>query len=81
MKIAPFDRLRVLAASKSRCSTGFRSKSNVVSYGKLTYIARGCRARLRRPYLPPGVDEFAQRRMMLLAASGGSWNRYDFPVL
>ena len=25
------------------------------------------------------VDEFAQRRRKPLVASGGPWNRYDFP--
>jgi hypothetical protein len=29
--------------------------------------------------LPPEVDESAQRRRLLLVASEGPWNCYDFP--
>jgi len=47
--------------------------------GGAPYVDKKGRARLWRPYLPSGVDELARRRRSLLVASGGPWNRYDFP--
>jgi hypothetical protein len=53
---------------------GFRSKSNVGGYGNPPYIAR-------KGTIPAacGVDGLTECHGLLLVASGGPWNCYDFP--
>ena len=58
---------------------GFRSDSKIGGYGNPPYIARGCRAGFYTRRL--GVDGLTQCHRKPPVASGGPWNRYDFPLL